>query len=276
MTPDAQTSNSAAESLLAFWRDAGVEWCVEDGPVDRTLPPPTPLRAVPKAATPAASPAAAPMAVDFSQAIAEAREAVARADTLEALAAEIAAFDGCGLKREGARQAVFSRGNPLGPVMIVGEGPGGEEDERGEPFVGRAGKLLDRMIAAAGLTGQVFITNTVFWRPPGNRTPTPQEQAVCAPFVEKAISLVNPKVLVLAGAASAKSMLRTNEGILGLRGQWREWRSEEGGLVVPALPILHPAFLLRQPAAKRKAWSDLLALAERLAELGETPVKLDA
>jgi DNA polymerase len=148
--------------------------------------------------------------------------------------------------------------------MIIGEGPGGEEDKQGEPFVGRAGQLLDKMLAAAGLTGRVFITNTVFWRPPGNRTPSPAEQAACTPFVERAIALVRPKVLMLAGGASAKHLLKTSEGILSLRGRWFEWRSEDGALELPALPTLHPAFLLRQPAAKKKAWEDLMRLTERL------------
>jgi DNA polymerase len=148
--------------------------------------------------------------------------------------------------------------------MVIGEAPGAEEDQQGLPFVGRAGRLLDRMLAAAGLEGRVLITNTVFWRPPGNRTPSPQEQLVCAPFLERAIALVAPKLLVLAGGASAKAMLQRPEGILTLRGRWFDWRSSDESLSIPALPTLHPAFLLRQPAAKKKAWSDLLMLTERL------------
>jgi uracil-DNA glycosylase len=130
--------------------------------------------------------------------------------------------------------------------------------------VGRAGKLLDKMIGAAGLTGRVFITNTVYWRPPGNRTPTPQEQMVCAPFLERAIVLVAPKVLLLAGGASAKSVLQRSEGILSLRGRWFDWTSNDGAMTLPAMPTLHPAFLLRQPGAKKRAWTDLLTLAERV------------
>jgi uracil-DNA glycosylase family 4 len=148
--------------------------------------------------------------------------------------------------------------------MIIGEGPGADEDAQGQPFVGRAGQLLDRMLKAAGLTDRAFITNTVFWRPPGNRTPTPQEQAICAPFVERAIALVNPKMLMLVGGASAKAMLKREEGILSLRGRWFEWTSSDGAMELPSLPTLHPAFLLRQPAAKKKAWQDLLTLTERL------------
>ena len=148
--------------------------------------------------------------------------------------------------------------------MVIGEGPGGDEDRLGQPFVGRAGQLLDRMLGAAGLTGRVMITNTVFWRPPGNRTPTPAEQAVCAPFVERAIALVKPKMLLVVGGAAAKSLLGKPEGILSLHGRWFDWRSSDEAQSLPALPTLHPAFLLRQPAAKKKAWADMLTLTERL------------
>jgi DNA polymerase len=159
---------------------------------------------------------------------------------------------------------VFFRGRPDAPIVVIGEGPGAEEDRQGKPFVGRAGQLLDKMLGAAGLSERVFITNTVFWRPPGNRDPSPAEQAVCLPFLERAIALVAPKMLLLVGAPSAKSMLKTEQGILSLRGRWHEWRSSDGALELPALPTLHPAFLLRQPAAKKRAWADLLTLAERL------------
>ena len=256
----AETEPRALESLLGFWAEAGVDTAFTDEPVDRLaeriLPPP-PVQAASKAA-------AAPAGPDVSGAIAEARRLAAEANDLPALATAIAAFDGCGLKFEGARQAVFSRGNPEADVMVIGEGPGAEEDLQGAPFVGRAGKLLDKMLAAAGLEGRVFITNTVFWRPPGNRTPTPAEQAACAPFLERAIALVRPKMLMLAGGAAAKHVLATTDGILSLRGRWFEWRSSDEALEIPALPTLHPAFLLRQPAAKKKAWADLLTLTERL------------
>ncbi|WP_309646532.1 uracil-DNA glycosylase [Phenylobacterium sp.] len=259
-----QADPRAAESLLAFWAEAGVDAMLLDEAVDRIeagriVPPRPPER---KAVVPA--PTAKAQTPDVQGAVAEARRLAGEAQDLDALKAAIAGFDGCPLKFEGARQAVFSRGRVDAPLMIVGEGPGAEEDARGEPFVGKAGQLLDRMLAAAGLTDRVFITNTVFWRPPGNRTPTPQEQAVCQPFVERAIALVAPKMLLLVGAPAAKSMLKRDEGILSLRGRWFEWRSESGDLELPAMPTLHPAFLLRQPAAKKKAWSDLLTLTERL------------
>jgi DNA polymerase len=261
MTSDA---DRAAESLLAFWRDAGVDVLVEDAPVDRTLtqtrPEVRPLVAAPRPL------ADAPVArgPDLSQALADAHRLAAEAADLTALEAAIAAFEGCPLRYEGARRAVFARGNPQADVIVIGEAPGADEDAQGKPFVGRAGQLLDRMLDAAGLQDRVFITNTVYWRPPGNRTPSPQEQAVCAPFLERAITLIKPRILLLVGAASAKSVLKRNEGILALRGNWFEWRAEQGGLTIPALPTLHPAFLLRQPQAKKKAWSDLLSLAARL------------
>ena len=259
----------AMESLLAFWADAGVDTTYEDSAVNRLAEPARATRPAPQAATRGEQrPApAAPQIVqgpDISAAIAEARTLAAACETLEALAATIAAFDGCGLKFEGARQAVFARGEPKAPVMVIGEGPGAEEDVQGLPFVGRAGKLLDKMIGAAGLTGRVFITNTVYWRPPGNRTPTPQEQMVCQPFLERSIALVAPKVLLLAGGASAKSVLQKSEGILSLRGRWFDWTSSDGAMTLPAMPTLHPAFLLRQPGAKKRAWTDLLMLEERV------------
>lgn len=255
----------AVESLLAFWADAGVDATYADAPVDRLAEGAALLRA--KSQPPPAAPrpvAVAGRSPDISAAIAQAQAAAAACQDLDALAAAIAAFDGCPLKTQGARQAVFSRGPGDAPLMIIGEGPGADEDARGQPFVGRAGQLLDRMLKAAGLADRAFITNTVFWRPPGNRTPTPQEQAVCAPFLERAISLVNPKMLMLVGGASAKAMLKREEGILSLRGRWFEWTSADGKTELPALPTLHPAFLLRQPAAKKKAWQDLLTLTERL------------
>jgi uracil-DNA glycosylase family 4 len=262
------TDRQRAESLLAFWAEGGVDAMLLDEPVDRIAAgklaaPPAPARKAPAAAPKAAGPIAGQP--DISAAVAEAQARAAAADSLEALKVAIAGFDGCPIKFEGAaRQSVFYRGREDAPVMIVGEGPGAEEDAQGLPFVGRAGQLLDRMLAAAGLTDRVLITNTVFWRPPGNRTPTQAEQAVCAPFVERTIALLQPKILLLVGGASAKAMLKKDEGILSMRGRWFEWRSADGSIEIPALPTLHPAFLLRQPAAKKRAWADLLTLTERL------------
>jgi DNA polymerase len=259
------SADPVTESLLAFWADAGVDAMLLDEPVDRIaagkiVPPPR--------AQPTASPAPAgrvAVSPDVSGAVAQAAEAAAAAQDVEALVAAIAAFEGCPLRYEGAAtKAVVYRGDPGAPLMVIGEGPGADEDAQGRPFVGRAGKLLDRMLGAAGLEGRVLITNTVFWRPPGNRTPTPAEQAICAPFLERLIALANPRMLLLVGGASAKSLLKRDEGILSLRGRWLEWRSSDGSRELPALPTLHPAFLLRQPAAKKRAWSDLMTLTERL------------
>ena len=260
--PDAR----AIESLLAFWADAGADGALLDVAIDRVAEGQRlPVRASPPARAPAL--AGRITATQAGSSVADARRLAAEAHDLAALAAAIAAFDGCGLKFEGAKRAVFARGNPEGPVMVIGEGPGADEDAQGAPFVGRAGKLLDRMLGAAGIEGRVFVTNTVFWRPPGNRTPSQAEQAVCAPFLERAVALVRPKVLLLVGGASAKSVLKRDEGILSLRGRWFDWSSEDGQRTIPVLPTLHPAFLLRQPGAKKRAWADLLALAERLEAL---------
>jgi DNA polymerase len=269
---DSPPNTGGLEALLAFWADAGVDVCLSETPVDRLAEgarklAPAPRPSLPPRSSPAISPhppAHALETPDIATAIVAAKAAAAAAQDLAALEAAIVAFDGCPLSRQGARNAVFSRGNPNGPVMIVGEGPGADEDLQGKPFVGRAGKLLDRMLAAAGLSERVFITNTVFWRPPGNRNPTPDEQATCAPFLEQAIRLVAPKLLLLSGGVSAKSLLKRQDGILSLRGNWFDWTSEDGALVIPALPTLHPAFLLRQPAAKAQAWKDLLTLLSRL------------
>jgi DNA polymerase len=238
----------AAESLLAFWADAGVDAALAASALDRTV--------AAKASPAARSPTATEVSSGYDLARA--------ADSLDALGLAIAAFDDCSLKTQGARQAVCWRGAATAEVMVIGEAPGADEDAQGAPFVGRAGRLLDKMLGAAGLNGRAFITNTVFWRPPGNRTPNVEEQLACAPFLERAIELVQPKVLLLVGAAAARSLLNQSEGILALRGRWFTWRGKSFELELPALPTLHPAFLLRQPTAKKKAWHDLLLLTERL------------
>jgi uracil-DNA glycosylase len=260
-------SQRAAESLLAFWAEAGVDAMLLDEPIDRIeagriAPPPSPVAPRPVAAPVRPATTAGP---DVGEAIALAQRLAAAATDIAALKAAVEAFEGCPLRFEGAaRQAVFYRGEISAPLMVIGEGPGAEEDAQGLPFVGKAGQLLDKMLAAAGLAGRAFITNTVFWRPPGNRNPSAPEQAVCAPFLERAIELVAPKLVLVLGASAAKAILKKDEGILSLRGRWFEWRSHSGNLELPVMPTLHPAFLLRQPAAKKKAWSDLLTVAERL------------
>ncbi len=256
---NAETRDIAAvESLLAFWADAGVDACFEEAAVDRTIVVAPALKAVAKAT------ASVTPVVDMVDQTAEARRLANGAETMEALAEAAARFKGCELVGMGARQCVFGRGDPHAPVLIVGEAPGAEDDAAGQPFFGKPGKLLDRMLEAAGLTGKVFITNSVFWRPPGNRTPTPQEQAVCAPFVERAFFLMKPKAVLLLGAAATKAVLKTDESIMRTRGRWQDWRLPEGDVSAPVMPTLHPAFLLRQPQAKRQVWADLLELAVRV------------
>lgn len=194
----------------------------------------------------------------------KAAEAAARAaDTFETLAAAVAAFEGCLLKA-GARTTVFTDGVPGAELLVIGEAPGREEDLSGKPFVGRAGQLLDRMLASIGRSrsANTLISNVIFWRPPGNRTPTQIETAICRPFVERLIELTGPKALLLAGGAPLQALFSLS-GIMRARGTWRDFTTASG-LTVPALPMFHPAFLLRQPAHKRLAWADMLALQRRL------------
>jgi DNA polymerase len=187
---------------------------------------------------------------------------IEKATSLPELAALVAQFEGCALKRT-AKTTCFSRGSDQAKIMLIGEAPGRDEDLQGKPFVGRAGQLLDRMLEAIGLDEtSVYITNTIYWRPPGNRTPTPQEIESCAPFLARQIELLAPEVMVLLGGAAAKSILGVSEGIMRLRGKWKIYKS--GDRDIPTLATLHPAYLLRKPEEKRYAWRDLLMLKARL------------
>lgn len=216
----------------------------------------------PRAAIPAA-PQAEPAV------IASAREAARAAPDLAALQQALRDFDGCALKRT-ATNLVFADGNPEAAVMLIGEAPGADEDRQGKPFVGASGQLLDRMMGAIGLDRSTFyITNVCFWRPPGNRKPTEAELAALMPFVIRHIELVKPKVLVLVGGSSAQGLLGTNDGITRLRGRWFEYHAPGLPAPIPALPLFHPAYLLRQPGLKREAWRDLLKLKSRLAMLAQ-------
>jgi DNA polymerase len=165
---------------------------------------------------------------------------------------------------------VFADGNPAAALMVVGEGPGAEEDRLGLPFVGASGRLLDRMLAAIGLARRTgaYITNVVYWRPPGNRTPTPAELALCLPFVQRHIALTRPKVLVFSGATAAKTLLERSDGITRFRGRWFDYRPGEVDFTIPVMPTFHPSYLLRTPGSKREAWRDFLAVKHRLRELG--------
>lgn len=187
-----------------------------------------------------------------------ARKAAAAVTSLSELRAALESFEGCPLKAT-AKNTCLYRGAERARLMIIGEAPGRDEDLAGKPFVGRAGQLLDRMLASIDLTeDDVHITNIVYWRPPGNRTPTPQEALICRPFLDRQIRLVEPQMILVLGGAAAKSLLGINEGIMRLRGKWRQ--ADIGGVNVPALASLHPAYLLRTPAAKRLAWRDLLSI----------------
>lgn len=267
-------------SLLLFYRDAGVDAALDEMPVNRFEESKRPAQAMP--ATPPAArapdradaapsnfqPAAPepPAAVPDEQQVIRARELAAGAASLAELSELFSSFDGCNLKFT-AKSFVFGDGNPEAPLMIVGEAPGRDEDIEGLPFVGRSGQLLDRMLAAIGIdrTG-AYITNTIPWRPPGNRTPTPHETEICRPFLERHIELVGPKIILALGAPSAKTLTGASTGIMRLRGNWCHHRTQ-GGLDIPVMPTLHPAYLLRQPAHKKLAWRDFLAVKMRLKDM---------
>jgi uracil-DNA glycosylase family 4 len=266
---------AAALALLQWQIEMGADEAIGDIAIDRLTPPPAPaptLRPVParSAANFAPTTTAPPRALTESAAepVQSARMLAAQAETVDQLAALVAGFDSCPLKRT-ATNTVFADGNPQAPVMIIGEAPGADEDRIGKPFVGRAGQLLDRMLAAIGLDrAGVQITNVIYWRPPGNRKPTAQEIASCLPFVFRHVALSRPRVLVLAGGTSATSLLDTTEGITRLRGRWFDLAIPGLDAPLPTLPMFHPAYLLRTPERKREAWRDLLALQQKLAELG--------
>jgi DNA polymerase len=258
-----------ARDILAFYIEAGVDALVGEAPVDRMAdeaPPPPPVAIRPPPAPPRKEPervlfqAAAPASPDA--AVMAAREAAKTAATLDDLRALLENFAGCPL-RNTATQLVFADGNPQGRVMFVGEAPGYEEDISGKPFVGRSGKLLDLMMEAIGLDRTTaYIANVVPWRPPGNRTPTPQETAICLPFIRRQIELANPDILVSLGGPSAQTLLSIKEGITRTRGRWFPY--DTGTREIRALATFHPAFLLRSPLQKRLAWRDLLAIKKAL------------
>lgn len=254
-------------AMLQWYEAAGVDLAVLEEPVDRftqsaVVPTPTrtqaPIPAIARDAPP--PPVVATPGADADPSVA--RELAAKADSLEALREAMEEFDGCGLKLR-ATNLVFADGNPKAEIMFVGEAPGSEEDLEGRPFVGRSGQLLDRMLKSIGLDrSSVYIANTLPWRPPGNRVPAPTEIAVCLPFLHRQIELVAPKILVTLGGAATSTMFDTTVSITRFRGQWRDL--SVNGHTLRALATLHPAYLLRQPAAKRLAWQDLLAIRAEL------------
>lgn len=196
-----------------------------------------------------------------------ARELAQRAASLAELKQVLESFDGCDLKKT-ANKTVFGDGNPESKIMVIGEAPGADEDREGLPFVGASGKLLDQMFSSIGLTrANYFITNIIPWRPPGNRDPTIEEREICMPFVERRIELIQPRVIVMIGGVSAKSLLNVTTGVTNLRGKWHPYKTPDAGTEVEAYAIYHPSYLLRSPGQKRVAWKDLLNLKMRLQEL---------
>jgi DNA polymerase len=277
MSPD---RSKAARDLLAFYAEAGVDAAVGERPNDRlSAPEPSPAalpttdrppremtgegavrgadpRIGPSPTRPLAAPPPTPDA-----AVMAAREAARNVSSLEELRAILDRFEGCSLKGSASR-LVFADGTPGARLMFVGEAPGAEEDKQGLPFVGRSGQLLDRMLKAIGLERhQVYIANIVPWRPPGNRTPTPVETQICLPFIQRQIELCNPEVLVTVGQPSTGALLGV-QGIMKNRGRWFPYNT--GTREIRAMPMLHPAYLLRSPIGKRLAWRDMLAIKKAL------------
>ncbi|MEZ5995105.1 MAG: uracil-DNA glycosylase [Hyphomonadaceae bacterium] len=258
------SSRDAARALLAFWRSAGVDMDEAEAVYAAS---PAPRQISPKAAAPRPQTKARLQPADG--AVETARSLAAAAASLAELRATVDKFDGCALKAT-ARNTVFSDGPYDAPVLIIGEAPGKDEDEQGRPFVGRSGQLLDRMLAFIGLDrrSNVLISNTIYWRPPGNRDPTQGETVACLPFVERLIELTQPRLLILTGKAAAHTVLRREEGVMKLRGRRLLYNREGLPAPVNAMVMLHPAYLLRQPQQKRLAWADLLLAEAWLEELG--------
>ncbi len=264
-----------ALDVLAFYQEVGTDIALDEQPVDRFAESalqsetPAPVAAAVKRPLPEFKPAPqasvtsiAPVAPDA--AVMAAREMAKEAKNLEELRAMLGRFEGCAL-RATAKNLVFADGNPNAKVMFVGEAPGAEEDRDGLPFVGRSGKLLDRMMTAVGLDrSSAYIANIVPWRPPGNRTPTPQESSICLPFILRQIELADPDLLVCLGGPSAQTLMRITDGITKVRGRWFEF--DTGTRKIRALATFHPAYLLRNPLAKRQSWRDFLALKKALAD----------
>ncbi|MES2729332.1 MAG: uracil-DNA glycosylase [Pseudomonadota bacterium] len=267
--------NAHTQALIAalqFQVESGVASAIADVPVDKTvmavpslpseMPPPV-QRASAVASEPMGSVAATLAAC----------AAASQANTLEELEAAIRAFDGLAI-RQTAMNCVFADGNPKADVMVIGEAPGADEDMQGKPFVGASGQLLDKVLSYIGLSrtaadpaNAVYISNIVNWRPPGNRTPTPQEMDISLPFIERHIALVKPKILLLVGNVPMKSLLRASGGIMKMRGQWHNYPVSPGESVA-TIATFHPAFLLRSPNHKKTVWFDILALQQKREELG--------
>lgn len=285
------TTDINIEELLNWYADAGVDIALLDEPVDqfaasekllkKNIAPqnksPAPNTGPQSLAKPAVSqgvaantvPTPSERTVPDSNAIAKAQALSAGAQTLAELRSVMESFDSCNLKFS-ARSTVFADGNPNARIMFVGEAPGREEDAQGLPFVGKSGQFLDKMLASIGLDRtKIYISNVMPWRPPGNRTPTKAETDICRPFIQRHIELIDPDFLVFVGGSAAKTLMESKSGIMSVRGKWTD--VSVGEKTYPALPTLHPAYLLRQPGHKHMAWADLLAIKRKY----ETSNKLD-
>lgn len=267
MEPVAPSSLSAHEafSLLQWYVDAGIEDAIQDEPRNYLATPAAPAQSagqviesmLPRAAAPVMTANAAQFAP--SEAIAEARKIADSVQTRDELEQAVRSFEGCALKKT-AFKTVFSDGNPASKLMLIGEAPGAQEDQQGIPFCGPSGMLLDKMLAAIGYDRtSAYITNSLFWRPPGNRTPSPEELAICKPFVEKHVALIDPTLIVLVGGTALRAVLGM-EGITRLRGKQFTFRTPYNEKEYPVSIIFHPSYLLRTPAHKRVTWQDLLAI----------------
>jgi len=265
-------------AALAWLVDSGADETIGDEPVNRLVAKPAPpARAAaaedaraplrPAASFTVSKPVAPPpAAIKESDSIASAMALASAATSLAELKAALEGFDGCALKKN-CTNTVFADGNPASRIMFIGEAPGAEEDRQGLPFVGRAGKLLDKMMASINLDrSRAYITNVINWRPPMNRDPSPEEAAMCLPFLRRHIELANPGVIILLGAVAARHVLGFSEGIMKLRGRWLEYRVND--VMIPVMATLHPAYLLRQPSHKKLAWRDLQAAEKQILSLG--------
>ena len=269
---------------LQWHIDVGIDECVADTPINRLQPRPTahddappPAQSSQRAAVPVDTDVAppppsrgakvSPRDVDSELQLKTAVEMAGSAATMEALRERLNAFDGCGLKKT-STNLVFADGPTDAKLMLVGEAPGAEEDRQGLPFVGPSGQLLNTMLASIGVDrADTLISNTVFWRPPGNRTPTTVEASVCKPFIERLIEIVDPDVLVCVGAPSAHTLLGEKQGISRLRGKWYTFQTSRLAAPINATALFHPAYLLRTPIKKREAWHDLLMIKKKLSEI---------
>ena len=263
-----------ATQLLKWYLESGIDEALEEKPVNHFIPQATAeikeADSIPVVSTDTSSNSKTPVKlISLSDTTKSAYAAAKAADTLETLREAMSAFEGCPLKQT-AKNLVFGDGPVRPKLMLIGEAPGAEEDRQGQPFVGPAGQFLERMLKAISIErSEVYITNILPWRPPGNRTPTDTEIAACIPFIERQIELVSPKILILVGGVSAKTLLGTTHGIMRTRGKWLEYKYEGGLKGIPARAILHPAYLLRSPAQKRETWMDLLAIQQRMSEVSQ-------